>query len=138
MGVSSLKTLAATALILLSTQTAWAACDQLKRQGEANMAVLTEAGDRYRPIAAEHLAGMLQVKDRQPSVKAVSEAIPETERMIGVMNKYLDYLVSMRDGGCWGAGHDAEQSMVITIFKGQRDQLVMDLKQLTEFAKQHQ
>lgn len=102
------------------------------------MAPLTEAGDRYRPIAAEHLADMLLTRDHQPSVKAVSDAIPETERMIGAMNKYLDYMISVRDGGCWGSESDAAQSMVIKIFKAQRDQLVIDLKRFTEFVKQHQ
>jgi hypothetical protein len=137
MGASSVRTLAATALILLSAQTAWADCDELQRQGEAIMAVLTEAGDRYRPIAAEHLADSLQIKQLQPSVKAVAEAIPETEKMIEVMNKYFDHLISMKDSGCWRAGTDAQQSMLLAIFKGQRDQLVTDLKRMTEFAKQH-
>jgi hypothetical protein len=131
------KALAATVLIFVCAQTAWADCDELKRQGESFTAAATEAGDRYRPIAAEHLADRLQIKDLQPSVKAVSEAIPETERMIAAMNKELDYLVSMRDGGCWGVGHDADQSMLVTLFRGQRDELVTDLKRLTEYIKQH-
>ena len=133
-----MKALAATVLIFVSAQTAWADCDELKREGESITAAADEAGNRYRPIAAEHLADRLQIKDLQPSVKAVSEAIPETERMIAAMNKELDYLVSMKDGGCWGAGHDAEQSMLVTLFRGQRDKLVTDLKRLTEYVKQHQ
>jgi hypothetical protein len=133
-GTISVKTSAATALLFFSAQAAWADCAELKKQYDANMAALTEAGDRYRPIAAEHLADRLLIKDLQPSVKAVSDAIPETERMIAAMDKYFEYMNSMKDGGCYGPAETA----VIAMFKSQRDQLLVDQKRLAEFVKRHQ
>jgi hypothetical protein len=125
--------LAATALILLNAQAAWADCTELRRQAEQNMAAAASAGERYRATGASQVKYKLPSNDDPPSIKVVSEAISETEKMIAAMDKYLDYMNSTKNDGCYGENVGA-QSAVIGMFKAQRDELVMDQKRFAEFV----
>jgi hypothetical protein len=131
--LNCIKEFAATALIFLSAQAAWAGCNELKRQAEPSMAAAASAGERYRATGASQVKYKLLSKDDPPSIKVVSEAISETEKMIAAMDRYLDYMNSMKDGGCYG-DDVAAQSGVIVIFKSQRDELIIDQKRFTDFV----
>ena len=123
---------AAAAVILLHVQAAWADCSELNQLAEPNMAALASAGDHYRATGVSQVKYRLLGKADLPPNEVVIKAISETSKMIEAMEKYLDYMNSMKNGGCYGENVGA-QSAGIVMLKAQRDELVMDQKRFTEF-----
>jgi hypothetical protein len=108
-----MKAFVATILLLLHAQSASAAsCADLNRQALPNKAALQVATDEYRGSAVSHLRDMLNDKD-PPPINAISEGIAETSKMISAMDKFISYLRSVKDTGCFGKDTDAWSAAII-------------------------
>jgi hypothetical protein len=125
------KRFAATALSVLYAQAAWADCDELKRQAEPKMAALTEVANRYRATGALEAKFKLLGRDYFPPVNVVSEWVSEADKMLAAMDNYLIYANAVK--GCWGPATESAQSMVIVVFKSQRDDLLKEQKGFSEY-----
>jgi hypothetical protein len=107
-----MKTLVATILLVLHAQSAWADCAELNRQAIPNKAALQRATDEYKKSAVSDLRETL--KDTgPPPINVLSEAVAETSKMIAAMDKFIGYLHSVKDTGCFGKDADAWSAAII-------------------------
>jgi hypothetical protein len=73
---------------------------------------------------------MLNDKD-PPPINAIAEGVAETSRIITAMDKFIDYLHSVKDAGCFGKEADA-WSAAIAQMEAQRDGMRKDRKTYIE------
>jgi hypothetical protein len=121
-----MKALVATILLLLHTQSASADCADLNRQAPPNKAALKAATDEYKGSVASHLRDTLNDKD-PPPINAVAEGVAETSKMITAMDKFIVYLHSVKDAGCFDKDADA-WSAAIKQMEAQLDGMKKDRK----------
>jgi hypothetical protein len=114
-----MKAAVTTVLLLLYVQSALADCADLNRQALPNKAVFQAAADEYKNSFVSHLRDMLNDKD-PPPITAISEGVAETSKMIAAMDKFIDYLHSVGNAGCFGKEADA-WSAAIAEMEAQRD-----------------
>jgi hypothetical protein len=107
-----MKALVATILLLVHAQSALADCADLNRQALPNKAALQAATDEYKGSVVSHLRDMLNDKD-PPPINAISEGVAETSKMITAMDKFIGYLHSVKDAGCFGKDADAWSRAII-------------------------
>jgi hypothetical protein len=125
-----MKALVATVLLLLHVQSALADCADLNRQAIPNKAALQRAADEYKNSFASHLRDMLNDKD-PPPINAISEGVAETSKMITAMDKFIGYLHSVKDAGCFGKDADAWSAAIIQM-EAQLDGMRKDRKAYIE------
>jgi hypothetical protein len=113
-----------TVLLVLHAHSAWADCAELNRQAVPSKAALQRATDVYKNSVVSHLRETLNDTGPAP-INAISEGVAETSKMITAMDKFIDYLHSVRDAGCFGKEADA-WSGVIAKLEAQRDGMRKD------------
>jgi hypothetical protein len=114
----------ATVLLVLHAQSAWADCAELNRQAMPNKAALQRATNVYKSSVVSHLQEILN-DTGPPPINAISEGVAETSKMITAMDKFIAYLHSVKDAGCFGKETDA-WSGAITKLEAQLDGMRKD------------
>lgn len=125
-----MKALVATLILLLCVQSAWADCADLNRQALPNKAALQVATDGYKNSVVSRLRDMLNDKD-PPPINAISEGVAEITKMITALDKFIDYLKTVKTAGCFGK-EAAAWSGAIAKFEAQLDEMRRDRRTYIE------
>jgi hypothetical protein len=99
-------------------------CADLNRQATPNNAALEAATEEYKKSVAFHLRETL---DDSPPINVISAGVAAITKMLTAMDKVIDYLHSVQDGGCFGKDATA-WAAAIRQLETQRDDMRKDRK----------